>query len=249
MYMLVWNCACVCIVPVYVCVYASASSTKPETYVKIRIYAHRGFILGTAADTSTWTELKQNHLRLNISGTQLHCCLFFTFPSSWRNHNSVSAQQWPSEPVFDQLRCFLSKHTATGGNCVYKAELCSQGLCEVSRPWRQMLSISAFIWLHQPRYEYKQPSPVRHKQKHTRKYDSHTLTHANTHTHRTTSPHSVSIFKQTDFQKPWKTEWKTGLFFPTEVWDCRDGWVQGFNTTRPSGLVHETLPLHCISNL
>ena len=201
----------------FVCVYASASSTKPETYVKIRIYAHRGFILGTAADTSTWTKLKTKPATLEHQwdSTPLLFVFHISFDLKEPLHNFVSAQQWPSEPVFDQLRCFLSKHTATGGNCVYKAELCSQGLCEVSRPWRHMFSISAFIWLHQPRYEYKQPSLVRHKQKHTRKYDSHTLTHAKarTHTHRTSSPHSVSIFKQTDFQRPWKTEWKTGLFF------------------------------------
>lgn len=53
--------------------------------------------------------------------------LFFLFPpiqsalKDPRLHSS-SVQPWPSEPVFDQLPCFLSKQRATGGNCVYRAE-------------------------------------------------------------------------------------------------------------------------------
>lgn len=57
--------------------------------------------------------------------------LFFTFPPIERalkdpRHHSSLVQPWPSEPVFDQLPCFLSKQRATGGNCVYRAERRSQ---------------------------------------------------------------------------------------------------------------------------
>ena len=51
-------------------------------------------------------------------------CYFRRFPLfkvPWKDLrlHSSSVQPWPSEPVFDQLPCFLSKQRATGGNCVF----------------------------------------------------------------------------------------------------------------------------------
>lgn len=97
--------------------------------------------------------------------------LFFTFPPIERalkdpRHHSSLVQPWPSEPVFDQLPCFLSKQRATGGNCVYRAERRSQEPCEVSRPQRHMFGISASIRIEHSRYTLKEPNPYRPKQKH-----------------------------------------------------------------------------------
>ena len=137
----VCTCVCTCVfVPVCVCLCFHFLHIAWDRW-KIRISAHHGYTFGAAADTSHMNQRKTEPPAFEHQWDPALHVYLSTFPSIWRDRHTIC----PSEPGFDPLPCFLSKHTATGGNCVYRAEHCSWGQREVSRPWRHMFSFSAFI--------------------------------------------------------------------------------------------------------